>query len=214
MNLDRTSLSGLAAAKFRDGSTPEVIDVVRVAANVFAAGQETSVRLLASALQRLAEDPVLAEALRADRARIPGFVEEMLRFESPVKGDFRLARVATTIGGVPIPAGTTVMVLNSAANRDPRKFDHPSDFDPERPERPPQPHLRPRGPRLSRSAARPDRGPHQRERLLERMSDIGISERVHGPAGDRNYSYVPTYILRGLSHLQLEFTPATGSPQR
>ena len=52
------------------------------------------------------------------------------------------------------------------------------------------------------------------QRLLERMSDIRVSERVHGPADDRNYSYVPTYILRGLTHLQLEFTPATDSPQR
>ncbi|MGO9456981.1 MAG: cytochrome P450 [Acidimicrobiales bacterium] len=207
-------LSGLAAAKFRDGSTPEVIDVVRVAANVFAAGQETSVRLLASAMQRLAEYPELAEALRADHARIPGFVEEMLRYESPVKGDFRLARVATTIGGVPIPAGTTVMVLNSAANRDPRKFDHPSDFDPERPNSRHNltfghgAHVCPGAP-LARTEAR-----ISVQRLLERMSDIRVSERVHGPPGDRNYSYVPTYILRGLTHLQLEFTPATDSPQR
>ena len=45
-----TDLTGLATAKFPDGSTPEVIDVVRVAANLFAAGQETTVRLLGSAL--------------------------------------------------------------------------------------------------------------------------------------------------------------------
>lgn len=46
------------------------------------------------------------------------------------------------------------------------------------------------------------------ERLLDRLSDIRISERVHGPAGDRRYTYVPTHILRGLRKLQLEFTPA------
>ena len=50
-------LTGLATATFPDGSTPEVIDVVRVAANVFAAGQETTVRLLSSALKVLAERP-------------------------------------------------------------------------------------------------------------------------------------------------------------
>ncbi len=72
---------------------PEVIDVVRVAANVFAAGQETTVRLLSSAVKQIAEDPQLQKILRDDRARIPIFIEEMLRTESPVKGDFRLSRV-------------------------------------------------------------------------------------------------------------------------
>ena len=43
------------------------------------------------------------------------------------------------------------------------------------------------------------------ERLLERTSDIRISEAHHGPAGARHYSYVPTYILRGLTELHLEF---------
>ncbi|MCV5934828.1 cytochrome P450, partial [Escherichia coli] len=77
-------------------------------------------RLLASALQMLAERPDLQRLLRAERDRIPAFVEEMLRYESPIKGDFRLTRVPATVGGVEIPAGTTVMVLNGAANRDPR----------------------------------------------------------------------------------------------
>ena len=52
--------------------------------------------------------------------------------ESPVKGDFRLSRVPATIGDVEIPAGTTVMVLNAAANRDPRRFEDPATFDVDR----------------------------------------------------------------------------------
>ena len=40
------------------------------------------------------------------------------------------------------------------------------------------------------------------------MKDIRLSESVHGPEGDRRFSYVPTYILRGLTRLNLEFTPA------
>ena len=118
-------MTGLATATFPDGSTPEVIDVVRIAANLFAAGQETTVRLLGTALQLIGERPDLQQRLRDDRTRIPNFVEEALRIESPIKGDFRLSRVATTIGGVDIPAGTTVMVVNGAANRDPRRFDAP-----------------------------------------------------------------------------------------
>jgi cytochrome P450 len=200
-------LTGLATATFPDGSTPEVMDVVRVAANLFAAGQETTVRLLSAALQLIGERPDLQKLLREDRGRILNFVEETLRIESPVKGDFRLARVSTTVGGVAIPAGTTVMVLNGAANRDPRRFESPAEF------------------RIDRSNAREHlafgQGVHTcpgaplaraetrigLERLLDRMADIRIAESVHGPAGARRYEYVPTYILRGLRKLQLEFTP-------
>ena len=85
-------LTGLATATFPDGSTPEAIDVARIAGNLFAAGQETSVRLFGTALQRIGDDHELQQLLRAHREHIPNFVEECLRIESPVKGDFRLAR--------------------------------------------------------------------------------------------------------------------------
>jgi cytochrome P450 len=111
-----------------DGTLPEVIDVVRVAANVFSAGQETTVRLLGSALVLLGERPELQQLLRDRRDLIANFVEETLRIEAPVKGDFRLSRRATTVDGVDIAAGSTVMVLNGAANRDPRRFDDPTEF--------------------------------------------------------------------------------------
>ncbi|MEU0743742.1 cytochrome P450 [Streptomyces sp. NPDC006134] len=201
-------LTGLATAAFPDGSTPEVADVVRVAANLFAAGQETTVRLLGSAVRTLAERPDLQRLLRAERQRVPLFIEESLRTESPVKGDFRLARTATTVGGVELPAGTTVMLVNSAANRDPRQFTDPELFDIERANA--RRHIAfgrgvhscPGAP-LARAEARV-----AIERLLDRTTDIRISERAHGPAGDRRYSYVPTFILRGLTELHLEFDPA------
>ncbi|EID09944.1 cytochrome p450 [Mycobacterium xenopi RIVM700367] len=201
-------LTGLATATFPDGSIPDVADVVRVATNVFSAGQETTVRLLGSALKIMAENPDVQQLLRKDRSRIPNFIEETLRLESPVKGDFRLSRVPTAVGGVEMPAGTTVMVLQGAANRDPRRFDEPDRFD------------------LGRKNARQHlafgRGIHTCpgaplaraetrvgiERLLDRTADIRICERLHGPADNRHYHYVPTYILRGLTELHLEFDPA------
>ena len=200
-------LTGLATASFPDGSTPEVIDVVRVAANLFSAGQETTVRLLAAALQLIGERPDLQQLLREDRARIPDFVEEVLRMEGPVKGDFRLSRTATTVGGVEIPAGTTLMVVNGAAGRDPRRFEDPNEFRVDRDNAKEHlafgrgPHACPGGP-LARAEAR-----ISIERLLARLGDITISESEHGPAGDRRYEYAPTYILRGLQRLHLEFTP-------
>ncbi|HVX17782.1 MAG TPA: cytochrome P450 [Acidimicrobiales bacterium] len=202
-------LTKVASATFPDGSMPEVIDAVRVAANLFAAGQETTVRLLASALQLIAERPDLQQWLREDRSRIPDFVEETLRWESPVKGDFRLSRVPTTIGGVDIPAGTTVMLVNGAINRDPARFECPHEFRADRPNSREHVafgrgvHSCPGGP-LARAEARVSI-----ERLLDRLEDITISEEHHGPPGDRRYAYAPTFILRGLQKLHLDFTPAT-----
>jgi cytochrome P450 len=200
-------LTRLATVTFPDGSMPAVEDVVRLAANLFAAGQETTVRLLGAAFQLIGEEPELQEMLRAERARIPDFIEETLRIESPVKGDFRLARVATTVGGVAVPAGTTVMVLNGAANRDPRRFDAPGEFRPTRPNA--REHLSfgrgihscPGAPLARAEAA------IAVERLLDRTTDITIDEEKHGPPGDRHYQYAPTYILRGLRRLHLRFTP-------
>jgi cytochrome P450 len=202
-------LTKMATATFPDGSVPEVIDVVRLAANLFSAGQETTVRLLAASLQVLGERPDIQELLREDPSRIPDFVEECLRIESPVKGDFRLARRAATVGGVEVPAGRTVMVLNGAANRDPRRFDRPGEFQLDRDNS--RDHLTfgrgahacPGG-SLARAEARVSIA-----RLLARTEDIRISEEVHGRAGDRRYQYAPTYILRGLQRLELEFTAAS-----
>ena len=207
-------LSGLAAAKFTDGSTPEAVEVARVASNLFAAGQETTVRLLGTALQLIAERPDLQQLLRDERDRIPNFIEETLRIESPVKGDFRLSRVPTTVGGVDIPAGTTVMVLNGAANRDPRRFEDPGEFLVDRANA--RQHLAfgrgvhtcPGAP-LARAEARVSL-----ERLFDRMDDIRISESAHGPADARRYDYVPTFILRGLTRLHLEFTPVPDGGRR
>jgi cytochrome P450 family 150 subfamily A5 len=201
-------LTGLATATFPDGSIPDVEDVARVATNVFSAGQETTVRLLGAALQTIGERPDIQQQLRKDRSMIPNFIEEALRIESPVKGDFRLNRVPTTVGGVDLPAGTTVMVLQAAANRDPRRFDDPTTFDPARKNA--RQHLSfgrgihscPGAP-LARAETRV-----AIERLLDRTSDIRINERVHGPANDRRYQYVRTYILRGLTELHLEFALA------
>lgn len=198
-------LTGLATATFPDGTMPEVGDVVRVATNVFSAGQETTVRLLSTALKVLGDRPDIQARLREDRSLLGNFIEECLRIESPVKGDFRLSRVPTTVGDQALGAGSTVMVINGAANRDPRRFEDPDTFDPERKNA--RQHLAfgrgihscPGAP-LARAETRVGL-----ERLLDRTTDIRISESKHGPVGDRRYEYIPTYILRGLTELHLEF---------
>ena len=124
-----------------------------------------------------------------------------------MKADFRLARRATTVGGVDIAAGTPVMLLNGAANRDPRRFECPAEFRIDRPNA--QSHIAfgrgnhscPGAP-LARSEGR-----ISLERILDRMHDIRLSEEHHGPPGARRFGYAPTWVLRGLNDLHLEFTP-------
>jgi cytochrome P450 len=199
-------LSRLAAATFPDGSLPKVIDVVRVAANLFAAGQETTIRLLSSAVKILAEDRQLQARLRADRGLLRNFIEETLRWESPVRGDFRLTKVPVSVGGVDLPAGTTLMLLNAAANRDPRRFADPDTFDVDRDNARFHfafgrgAHICP-GAALARTEARISLG-----QLLDRTAGIWIDEDFHGPEGMRKYSYIPTFILRGLSRLHIRYT--------
>ena len=201
-------LSQLALSTYPDGSTPEVTAVVRTATFLFAAGQETTARLLAVAVRYLCEYPELQGELRAHRERIPDFIEEVLRIESPVKADFRLARRATTVGGVEVAPGTPVMLLNGAANRDPRRFESPSEFRLDRPNA--KDHIA-----FGRGAHSCPGGPLARvegrvsiERILDRMRDIRLSEEHHGPPGARHFEYVPTWVLRGLQQLHIEFTPA------
>ncbi|MBL7489615.1 cytochrome P450 [Frankia sp. AgB1.9] len=204
-------LTQMAAATYPDGSIPEVVSVVRAATFLFAAGQETTARLLGELLKYLAQHPDVQDDLRAHPDRIPDLIEETLRVESPVKTDFRLTRRATSIGGVEIAAGTPVMLLNGAANRDPRHFECPATVDIDR--KNVRQHIA-----FGRGVHSCPGGPLARvegrislERILARTRDIRLSEEHHGPAGERRFRYEPTWVLRGLTELHLEFTAVEGA---
>jgi cytochrome P450 len=200
-------LTGLATATFPDGSTPEARDAALVAANLFAGGQETTVRLLSFTLRMLGERPDLQKTVRDDRDRIPNFIEETLRLESPLRSQFRLARVGTNLAGVEIPAGGVIMLLPGACNRDPRVFESPHEFDLDRANA--RQHIA-FGHGIHTCVGAPLARAEGRvtiNRFLDRTTDITISEEKHGPAVARQYDYLPTFFLRGLERLHLEFTP-------
>ncbi|MGH3677750.1 MAG: cytochrome P450 [Mycobacterium sp.] len=200
-------LTKLAQAKYEDGSTPEIVDVMNLSTFLFAAGTETTTKLVSSAMRIIGENPEFETYLRENRSRIPAFLEETLRMESPVKAHFRMARESTTVGDVKVRAGTTVMILPGACNRDPRKFDEPNMFRADRPNV--REHLAfIRG--IHSCAGAPlarTEGRISLNRILDRMTDIRISEVHHGPADARRYTYEPTFILRGLEELHIEFNP-------
>jgi cytochrome P450 len=191
-------LTQLSTVRFPDGALPEVADVVRIAVTLFAAGQETTARLIATGMRILAEQPSLADELRADPEVIPNFTEECLRLESPIKGPFRLALRDTRLAGVDIPMGSIVMAMNGAANRDPRVFADGDRFDAKRPNARRNiafghgEHFCP-GASLARAEAR-----ISFERLLARLDDL----RLVDPSA---LSYAPSFIIRGLDDLPLRF---------
>jgi cytochrome P450 len=200
-------MTELATATFPDGTLPEVHDVMLIASNLFAAGQETTARMLGTALRWIGDDAELQQHLRDHREAIPKLVEEVVRLQSPIQGNFRLARRPTQIGEVEIAAGTTVMVLNAAANHDPRHFDAPDECKLDRVNG--RQHIG-FGFGIHACAGAPlarAEGNVSIQRLLDRTNDITISESEHGPPGDRQFKYTPMYMLRGLEALHLEFTP-------
>ena len=199
-------LTELAGAKYPDGSTPEIIEVVRTATFLFAAGQETTTKLLSAAMKVLVDRPDIQRKLRQDRSLIPTFIEESLRMESPVKSDFRLVRRSTRVGDLDLPAGSMVLVLPGAVNRDPSRFENPHEFQLGRPNV--REHIAfGRGVHSCPGAplARVE-GRVSLERILDRLGEIAADETYHGSVEDRRYNYEPTFILRGLTDLHITFT--------
>lgn len=103
-----------------------------------AGGAETTRTAIAHGLRIFADHPEQWEAMAADPSLVPGAVEEVLRWVTPLNNMFRRAVVDTEIGGQPIHRGDRIVMLYPSANRDEAVFDDPFRFDIERD---PNPHL-------------------------------------------------------------------------
>ena len=93
------------------------------------AGGESTASLLGNAVHGLAVRPELQEGLRRAPERIPAFVEESVRLESPFRGHYRVVRRATTLGAVRLAPGDRVFLLWASANRDAARFARPDELD-------------------------------------------------------------------------------------
>ncbi len=96
------------------------------------AGFETTSFLLGHCLLLAFQHPDYARRLRAEPGFSIGYVEETLRFEAPVQATSRWAAAESEVLGHPVPAGTKLVLILGAANRDPRRYADPDRFDPDR----------------------------------------------------------------------------------
>jgi cytochrome P450 len=200
-------LSELATATFPDGSLPDANEVIMLATFLFAAGQDTSAKLLGNCMRFLVEDQGLQQNLREHPERVPDFIEEVLRMEGSTKATFRIAVRDTVVGGVPIPAGKRIAILLGAANLDARRWEDPDTFKLGRPKN--KEHLA-----YGRGKHTCVGAPLARlelrcmiQGLLRHTSAITLSEEHHGAPGNRNLEYDASYIIRGLDALHLKVKP-------
>ncbi|MFF8791088.1 cytochrome P450 [Streptomyces sp. NPDC015125] len=106
-----------------------VEELTGIAFLLLLAGHETTANMLALGTFALLEHPEQLAELRADPDLLPDAVEELMRYLSVVDVLYRYATEDIELGGETIGKGSTVVVSLLAANRDPRRFDHPGTLD-------------------------------------------------------------------------------------
>jgi len=183
-----------------DGRRPTLAEIVTIANIMITAGNESTTNAMDAAMLMLVETAGLEDRLRNDHEQIPNFVEEILRYDAPFQALFRRAIDDVEIEGVHIPAGSIVELRWGAANRDPKQFESPDEFDPSR--RNARRHVTFGlgahscvGSNLSRAELRV-----LTERLLARMKNF----RLKG-GRDESVQRQPHYFVRGVQSLQIEF---------
>lgn len=105
-------------------------EAVSLAVLLLVAGHETTTQFIGNALLALLRHPEAFDRLRRDPALIPGALDELLRYDSPVSvATFRHSTEELRVGGADIPAGCPVLIAPGAANRDPAQFPRPDRLD-------------------------------------------------------------------------------------
>jgi cytochrome P450 len=100
-----------------------------IARSLLTAGVDTTVSGIGAAVFCLARFPEQFAKLRADPSLARAAFEEAVRYESPVQTFFRTTTRAVEIGGLPVGEGEKVLMFLGAANRDPRHWERPDEYD-------------------------------------------------------------------------------------
>jgi cytochrome P450 len=194
-------ISSLTQARFAGERPLTDQEIITIVDHLFIGGNETTTFAMASGLWILLREPGLYERLANDRSRIPDFVEEVLRIESPTQGLWRSVAEDAVIDGVAIPAGSTVHLRYASGNRDERVFACPAAVDLDRPNS--RRHMA-----FSLGEHHCPGAPLTRleqaltfEAVLDRLPDLRFAE------GRNDFTHVPMFTMRSLRELHLEFDP-------
>ncbi|WP_030759966.1 MULTISPECIES: cytochrome P450 [unclassified Streptomyces] len=126
-------LSQLAAVAEEPDGSMSTMEIISTAALLLIAGHETTVNLITNGMLTLLRHPDVLRRLREDPQLSVPIVEELLRYEPPVHLLPRRSTLADIeVGGVNIPKGATVSLILASGNRDPKRFENPDRFDPDR----------------------------------------------------------------------------------
>jgi cytochrome P450 len=177
---------------------PEMLSIIQ---QLLVAGNETTTKMLTEMIRLLVENPSEWEKLRKDPTRVEKIVEETLRLSTPTQGMWRIVTSDTELGGVALRKGDRIVIVFSSANRDEALYSDPDSFEPDRE------NLRDHlafgkgihfclGANLSRLE-----GKVALEELSRRLDTISLPD-------SNTFEYYPSFMLRGLTKLDLEFTAA------
>jgi len=194
--------SDLIEASESDESPLKPVELVGLCQLLWTAGNETTTNLISNAALVLQERPDLLELVRTQPDRIAVLVEEMLRLESPINCLSRIATQDVELHGEKIYRGQVMMILFASANRDPRHFERPNEFDLDR--RPNDHVALSHGIHFCLGA--------QLARLeshvgIEAVADLLASTTLRPDKGAR----IPTGVLRGWLRLPIEARRAASS---
>lgn len=184
-------------AEVTDTRPLDMAEMLRILQQLLVAGNETTTSLLAEVMVMLGQHPDEWKRMRADPQRIVRVIEEALRLASPSAAMWRIATSDTELGGVPITAGSRLIVTWMSANRDECVFGpDAAEFRPDRDRL--QEHIAFGfgvhyciGAPLSRLEVRV-----ALEELTRRIASFELCD-------DNEYRYQPSFFLRGLTRLDL-----------
>ncbi len=120
-----STLARLAAA----GEGISMVEACDMLSVLMIAGNETTTNLIGNGMLALVRNREQIQRLREEPELVRDAVNEMLRFDSPVQTDFRIAKADVTLRGRLIKTGDGVILLTGSANRDEAAFENPDTFD-------------------------------------------------------------------------------------
>ncbi|MCW2698331.1 MAG: cytochrome hydroxylase [Modestobacter sp.] len=120
---------GASVLEARDRGEVTTEQTMMLMLDYLAPSLDTTISAVGSAIWLFGQYPDQWDLVRNDPGLVPNAVNEVVRFESPISSFGRLVTRDTEIDGVPIPAGSRVVVNYASANRDERKWDRPDEFD-------------------------------------------------------------------------------------